>query len=223
MPSETIKLAIGIPTAGKTHCALTYSLAGMIGKLTGGIPTRPDAELHLLVDMQVSSCIHSNREIIVRRAIDTQCTHLMFLDDDMGFDPRVAEILLGRRQPVVACNYLVKWDDDHSQEFAAVALNGKRIITDENSTGLQEIAYAGFGVSLFETRVFAGTPQPWFLPVFVPESNMYTTEDNPCFERIRKAGFPCYVDHDASKLVDHNGDKKWKWSQYVRQPNGSNK
>lgn len=212
--SETIKLVVAIPTSGRNHFSLTFSLAGLMGRVSQGIATRPDAELILSLDGQVSSCILSNRELLVRRALDAGYTHLLFLDDDMGFDPNVLSILLGRRQPVVACNYLIKEQEDVAPKFVAVAPNGRRIITAKDSTGLQEIAYSGFGVSLFETRVFAATPQPWFLPEFVREASCYTTEDNPCFRRIREAGFPCYVDHDASKLITHNGDKSWKWDQW---------
>jgi len=185
----------------------------MVAKLGGGIATRPDTGLDINLDLQESSVIHSNRELLAKRALQAGRTHIMFLDDDMLFEPQIADILFGRRQPVVAVNYMIK---SFPLEFVAVGLNGRRIITEEKSTGLQEIAYTGFGVSLFETRVFAGTPQPWFQPEFVPESDCYTTEDNPCFRRIREAGFPCYVDHDASKLVQHAGNFNYGWRQYTR-------
>jgi hypothetical protein len=57
------------------------------------------------------------------------------------------------------------------------------------------------------------TPKAWFLPKFMPESNSYTTEDNPFYERAREAGFKVYLDQDASKLVSHIGRKAWHWSE----------
>ena len=118
---------------------------------------------------------------------------------------------MGRRQPVVAVNYLIKTEPPI---FVAVALDGtQRLVTSETSTGLIPVAYTGFGVSLFEMAVFEKTPQPWFLPKFDPASSMYTTEDNPFFERVRAAGFSVYVDQDASKLVSHVGHHAWHWSQ----------
>lgn len=212
--SEKIKLVIAIPTAGKVHVACAYSLAGLVARFSQGIPTRPEAEIEVAVDVQVSSVLTSNRELLVRRAIDNGNTHIMFLDDDMGFSPEVATIMLGRRQPVVACNYLIKHQAEEDPAFVAVGLDGRRIVTKKDSIGLQECSYTGFGVSLFETRVFAAVPQPWFEMKFVPEASCYTTEDNPCYEKIRKAGFPVYIDHDASKLIDHNGDSTWKWNHW---------
>jgi len=212
--SDTIKLAIAIPTAGMVRAGFAYSLAGAIGRLTQGISTRPESGIEIAVDMQESTVIHSNRELLAKRALTSGKTHILFIDDDMSFEPQVLDIMLGRRQPVVAVNYLIK---KFPPEFVAVAENGRRIITDDKSAGLQEIAYTGFGVSLFETQVFAKTPQPWFQPEFVPEADSYTTEDNPFYRRVREAGFKCYIDHDASKLVTHiGGTVSWTYKQYVR-------
>lgn len=209
--SEIIKLAICIPTAGMVRAGFAYSLAGMVARLSQGVPTRPEAGLDITMDLQESSVIHSNREQLVKRAIQSEKTHLLFLDDDMVFEPQILEIMLGRRLPVVAVNYLIK---TFPLEFVAVAPDGRRICTLPESTGLQEIAYTGFGVSLFEIDVWKRTPQPWFQPQFVPEADAYTTEDNPCYAKIREAGFKCYVDHDASKLVDHMGHAKYGWKMY---------
>ncbi len=214
--SETIKLVVAIPSSGSNPFAFTLSLASMMAYLANGLRTRPDTGLELILDGQCSSCIQSNRELLVSRALKNERTHLLFLDHDMHFEPQVVDILFGRRQPVVATNYLIKRQPPETPEFVAVGLNGRRIITEQRSVGLQEISYSGFGVSLFEMKVFRTTPQPWFEPKFVKEANCYTTEDNPCYERIRAAGFPCYVDHEASKLVSHVGDFEWKWDQYQR-------
>lgn len=216
--NEEIKLVIAIPTAGTVSAGFAYSLAGLVGFLTQPLRTRPTASLEVSVDLQESSVIHSNRELLVQRAIDSGRTHLLFLDDDMIFEPNIIEILLGRRQSVVACNYLIKTTPLEHSEFVAVRLNGRRIKTTVDSAGMEEIAYSGFGVSLFETRVFTGTPKPWFQPRYVPEAGCYTTEDNPCYEKIRAAGFPCYVDHDASKLIKHVGRYAWHWQQPLSAP-----
>lgn len=205
-----IKLVVAIPTAGSVRMGFAYSLAGMISKTAAhGIPSRPEASLEVKMDVVESSVIHTNREQLAKRAIDAGMTHLMFLDDDMVFEPHILDMMLGRRQAVVCTNYLIKTEP--AADFVAVGLNGNRVKTTEGTTGLVPIAYSGFGVSLFEVEVFKRTPQPWFLPKFIPESNTYTTEDNPFYERVREAGFPVYLDQDASKLVSHLGGKAWNW------------
>lgn len=208
-----LRIAICVPTAGVVPMGFAYSLAGMISKVAAqGIPTRPESQVVMSLDVNESSVWITNREMLVRRSIDNDRTHVMFLDDDMVFEPQVLEILAGRRQPVVTCNYVIKTEP--VKDFVAVSLTGKRIPTTAADTGLAPIAYSGFGVSLFEIDVFKKTPQPWFLPEFDPKTSQYTTEDNPCFRRIREAGFPCYVDHDASKLVRHIGRKAYCWHEW---------
>lgn len=226
--SEVIKLVIAVPTAGKIDAACYFSSLALIARLANGLQSRPDAELQITNEGQISSVIPSNRELLVRHAIDTGKTHLLFIDDDMGFHPQAVDIMFSRRHPVVACNYLIKRQHHEDPEFVAVGMDGRRVVTSKESTGLQEIQYSGFGLSLFEVEAFAKTPQPWFHPDFVPGASCYTTEDNPCYRRLRESGHKVYLDHDASKLVDHNGLKAWKWDQWTPakpkevKPNGSN-
>lgn len=211
--SETIRLSIAIPTAGTVKMGFAYSLAGLIGHISAhAIPSRPEATIEVKMDIVESSVIHTNREKLVRRAIDSGMTHLMFLDDDMVFEPNILDIMLGRRQPVVCTNYLIKTDACDS--FVAVGLDDRRVATTEKSTGLRPVAYSGFGVSVLETEVFKNTPQPWFLPKFLPEDDSYTTEDNPFYERVRLAGYKVYLDQDASKLVSHLGGSSWNWRDF---------
>jgi hypothetical protein len=207
-----IRLMAGIPTAGRVPIDFCNSLAGLMARFAStSVPTIPDRSISLSLRTFASSNWITNRERLARMAIDEDFTHLVFLDDDMSFDPRVLEILLGRRHDVVVVNYLIK--SEPAQDFVAVDLNGKRVSTTEKNTGLQEVAYSGFGVSIIATEVFKRIPQPWFIPDFNAEKSEYTTEDNPFFEKVRKAGFKVWLDHDASKLVGHVGQKQWIWTE----------
>lgn len=205
-----IKLVIAIPTAGTVRMGFAYSLAGMIARLGAmRVPTIPECTIEVKMDVVESSNWITNREQLAKRAVDAGMTHLMFLDDDMVFEPQVLEIMLGRRQDIVCVNYLIKTIPE--KDFVAVGLDGNRVPTLEASTGLLPIAYSGFGVSIFSTEVFRKIPQPWFLPEFDPSTGGYTTEDNPFYRKAREAGFTVYLDQDASKLVTHLGGRSWNW------------
>lgn len=209
-----IKIGIAIPTAGWVRMGFAGSLCGMVAKFGAeGVPTVPEAKISMSIHALESSNWITNREKLARDAVTAGETHLMFLDDDMTFDSRVLEIMLGRRQQIVVTNYLIKTEPASSADFVAVGMNGQRLPTKANSVGIQPILYSGFGVSLIEVEVFKNTAQPWFMPDFNPESGEYTTEDNPFFRRAREAGFTVYLDHDASKLVSHLGMKSWNWSE----------
>lgn len=210
--TKELRVAICVPTSGMCRSWFAHSLATMMSSQQL-LPTMPDVtSMTTNLFMQETSVIHANREILVKGALEWKATHIMFLDDDMIFEPQVLAIMLGRRHAMVACNYPKRgWP----LTFTAIRPDGRGIIlTTTESTGLEEAAYTGFGVSLIEAKVFEQTPKPWFLPLYLPEADMYTTEDNPFCERIRKAGFTVYVDHDASKFVGHNGSHTYHWLQW---------
>lgn len=222
-----VRILIATPTAGRVEGRTSYSITSAVAYLSGrGARTRQDADVYLSLQLQISSVIHSNREFLagcaaggkgylpnadlaVLQALESDFTHILFVDDDVTFEPRAVDILIGRRHPIVGVNTTFK---QFPIDFMAVALDGKRRVpTTASSEGLEEVAYMGFGLCLIETRVFRGTPKPWFLPEYIADADTYTTEDNPFFARARKAGFPCLLDHDASKLVGHVGPYEYRW------------
>lgn len=211
--SNDIRLVIAVPTAGTVRMDFAASMMGLISYLASNcLPSRPESKVQVSIDVAQSSVIHGNRETLVMNAIKNDMTHLLFLDDDMMFDPRVVDVLFSRRMPVVAVNYLIK--NEAKDSFVAVGLKGNRVETTDKAIGIVPVAYTGFGVSLFEIEVFKKTPQPWFLPDWVPDKKIYTTEDNPFYRRVREAGFTVYLDHDASKMVSHLGGSSWNWKEY---------
>lgn len=203
-----IRVMVGIPTAGTVPVMFAYSLAGLVARFASTrVPTMPEVSISLVMRVLESSNWITNREKLAKLAVEEDATHLMFLDDDMQFDPRVLEMLLGRRQDVVVTNYLIKTIP--AKDFVAVGLDGKRVATTDETTGLIPLMYSGFGVSLINTDVFRKVPQPWFQPKFDPKTSEYTTEDCPFFEKVREAGYKVYLDQDASKLLGHIGRKTW--------------
>jgi hypothetical protein len=175
-------------------------------------PLWPEAkeQKHILLT-EVGSMISTNRERMVKRAIDNDCTHVLFIDDDMTFDGKAFELLAKRRLPIVGCNYRRRLPP---ADFTALHLADPRgskgwVKTEKDSTGLVPVDYMGFGLSLIETRVFKETPLPWFLPAY--KDGTYTTEDLPFFFHAREAGFIAYADQDASKYIGHIGACDYRW------------
>ena len=208
-----MRVLVGIPTAGSVSIGFTLSLTDLLTSVyTRGLPSRPNESIRMEIATEIGANWIANRERLARLAVDEQWTHLLFLDDDMTFEPEILDVLAGRRQPIVVTNYLMKTPERDT--FVAVGLDGARVATTGWDSGLRSIAYSGFGVSLFETKVFKRTPQPWFAPDFLPEKSTYSTEDYPFFRRAREAGFDVLLDQDASKLVSHGGAGVWDWTDY---------
>lgn len=211
MKRELVKLAIGLPSGGLNHSRCTLSLMAAILQFSGGIPSRPECDLEVLPMVLIGSTIHNNREQIVKAAIEAECTHLLFVDGDMEFTPGAVDSLFSRRHPIVVTSYAIK---TFPVTFTAVSLNGQRCVTTEKSRGIEEIIYSGFGLSLFEVSALKAIKEPRFAPQWHEPTQSYTTEDLPCFEALRAAGYKVYLDHDASKKINHLGDFAYSWQHH---------
>ena len=202
------RITVAIPSAGRVSTNFMYSMISLMSYLqANGVP---GFNIDVKLDIVQSSVIYGNRQKLVSRAIDSGQTHIMFIDDDMIFQPQVFGMLLQRQLPVVVTNYLIKVDEP---KFVAISLDGNRVPTTVESTGCENVMFSGFGVSLFQTDVFKAIPKPWFMPLYNEEEDHFTPEDEPLFEKIRAAGYDVWLDHDASKLVAHEGIKMWRWDQ----------
>jgi hypothetical protein len=207
--SERIRVAICVPSAGQCPIFFAQSLAEMMmcGQM---LRSRSEASgLDLRIFIRQSSNIPGNREALVDQAMEWGCTHVLFIDDDMVFNPNLLELLLSRRMPFIACNYPKRQE---KFEFTATkADRSGQINTGQASMAMEEAWYTGFGFCLIERQVFEKIPKPWFLPYFDPVQQQISTEDNPFCEKVRGAGFKVLVDHNASKHLGHFGHHIYTW------------
>jgi hypothetical protein len=160
------------------------------------------------------SGISAAREWLVKEALKKEATHILFIDQDMGFANKALHILAQRRLPIIGCNYPKTVKD---AGFTAPLLDRKtlhKVTTDK--TGVEEVFYTGFGFCLIEADVFRNLPHPWFLIGYNRATEKYSTEDYAfacCLER-NKFQLKWHVDNDASKLVWHVGSYNYSWEDY---------
>jgi hypothetical protein len=207
---EKVKLMVGVPTAGRitVHCARGLML--LMDELRRNMMYEETKEQIGLVNFKQSSVISGSRENTAEEALNMNCTHLLFVDDDMMFQPDAVGILASRREPIIGVNYRMRYPP---ARFTAqsIANEGQAVETTEDSTGVEDIDYIGFGLCLIETRVFRAIPQPWFLPQYLNQK--HTTEDLPFFRKAREYGWRTVVDHDASKRIGHVGECIYTWDK----------
>lgn len=206
---ECFKPHICIPSSGQCRTQFAVSLAGLVGYFSSNLITPETKEQGLCIVNVESSCISDNRERLVMNAIAQGATHVCFIDDDMAFEADVLHTLARRGLPIIGTNYPFRIAQGG---FTALHLNQQdRIVTDETTSGVQEVNYSGFGFCLLDIKVFKAVPQPWFQTYWHPEMMRYSTEDQPFAEKCRAAGFRWYVDHDASKKLKHVGIYEFTW------------
>lgn len=127
----------------------------------------------------------------------------------MVFPPDIVHRLLAHDKPVVACNY-VKRRLPATPVTRDFGVPERDIPTKRNSTGLQKVKFTGFGVALVKAEVFKQIPPPWFDTLWQKHNEtgelFVVGEDVFFFEALRHfAKEDVYIDHDASKLVEHIG------------------
>jgi len=179
----SVKLAIGVPLSW-THAPadFTFSLQ-MLKKPPGTEIVRAS-----------SGPIDEMRNLIVLRALEMDCTHVLFLDADMTFPEDTIFRLLSHGLPIVG-GLMFK----RRPPFDPLVMVGERHrlqVLYDYKPGLNRVTATGTGCLLIDSRVFDDVPYPWF--------RFGTTDDGaPIGEDVgfcyaaQDAGYPIYVDADV--------------------------
>lgn len=207
---KPFKCIVAMPSTGFIRSATAFSLTRLTAYFAQVriFPEIPEQMLDFR--LLEGSGISAGRESLIFDALKTEdASHVLFIDEDMGFNVEVLHIMARRRQPIVCANYRMRVPP---AEFTALRADKQgRIVTNAQTTGLEEAYYTGFGFALIAREVFEAVAPPRFMIEWVSEALTYTTEDHPFFRKAREAGFPCYVDHDASRQVYHVGTMNYRW------------
>lgn len=156
------------------------------------------------------------RNVIIEEALKYECTHILFVDDDMAMKPEALEQLLSHDKDVVTGLYLSRSyphqplifdvaDEDGSCLFAYLMGDEPR---------LKEVVNCGLGFCLIKTNVFKQMEKP-YVRLGEIDSEQWC-DDVGFFNRVRKAGFKIYCDMECR--IGHIGtliiwptkeDRKW--------------
>ena len=126
------------------------------------------------------------RNLIIEQALIHNCTHVLFIDDDMAFKSEVLNQLLAHDLPIVSGLYfsrayphqpLIFDEADETGACLYSYLTGKE-------PNLKPIVAAGFGFLLVNTNVFKAMKKPW---VRLGElNNEEWCDDIGFFNRVRQ-------------------------------------
>lgn len=206
---SALHVAICTPSTGMVRTAYAHSLARLVMHYAQSRVFPEGGPQELSVYTIEGSGISGNRESLVVDALKAGATHICYIDEDMGFAPDTLHVLLRKRQAIVGANYPMRVPP---MQFTALSMDAKtRVHTDATRDGLEPAYYIGFGFAVIQTKVFETLAKPWFLSGYNLTSERYTTEDHPFCKKAREAGFPVYVDHDASRRVWHVGYHNYRW------------
>jgi hypothetical protein len=198
------RIAVCVASSGQCKSQFALSLAALQGYFNKKplMPEKPDQSMQVF--LVESSSLPFNQHVLVQEARKWDATHILWVEDDMKFPEDALHQLFARRKQWVGANYAMRGGPPF--EYVALNLEGERCFTGPESTGLEEVLYTGYGVTLMDISIFDKIELPYFETPWIP-SGTYATTDAYLAEKVRNAGIPIYVDHDLSQKIGHVGGK----------------
>jgi GT2 family glycosyltransferase len=184
------KVLIGVPTAESARHSNFYDYYNQL--------ERPEGTLHMFARGQSPA---KGRNMIIQSALDNDCTHILFLDDDVIPPTNILSKLLEHNKDVVTGLYPMRDFPHYPVAFDERFPGGfnRHIHLKPEINGLIEITNCGFGCVLIHTDVFKKVSKPWVtLGELEPDS---WCDDIAFFNKVADAGFKMYC--DTSVIVDH--------------------
>lgn len=158
-----------------------------------------DMTLHPMLNCSIPQ---KGRRMVLEDAIKENCTHLLFVDDDMVFHADSMDYLARGDHAMIAANYQSR---SNVGESTAISLEGGRL-SSKGKTGQEEVDRVGFGLALIDLSYVKKMPQPWFAVPWLPEKHTELGEDYFFCMLLKKHGGKIFVDHDVSNNVIHMGE-----------------
>lgn len=180
------KVLIAVPTMEMARQALFYDYFNCLVKPIGTIMTFAHGQSPA-----------KNRNLMIQQALDNECSHVLFIDDDTAFEPDMLERLISHDKPIVTGLYFMR-NFPHNPIIFDEAYEDGRCRThflSAGETGLIPIVAAGLGCCLINTEVFLAMEQPWIRLGELEKDNW--SDDIGFFRRVREIGFQSYCDLDC--------------------------
>ena len=149
---KSVRIAICVPVRDNVTATFSYSLA-MLMKKCG------EANLKVSLHYNIGSEVAMQRQMLVEEALETNPTHILWLDSDMKFPSDIIHRLLSHNEPVVACNYSTRTKPHVPVAFTSEGDLESRLT---NTTGKSHVFAVGLGCMIVNTEVIKNMSKPYF-------------------------------------------------------------
>ncbi len=197
---------IAVPTSEMARRADFYDYYNIIDKPVGTVTT-----------FAHGSSPARNRNIMIEQAIQHECTHIFFLDDDCITRPDILHKLLAHDKDMVSGLYLMRNYPHLPIMFDHAFKDGRCRYTFLNPgrKGLHEVIAAGLGACLIKMDVFKNMEKPYIRLGELEKDHW--CDDISFFLRAREAGHKLYIDldcpvgHILSAIIWPDRDANGNW------------
>jgi hypothetical protein len=196
---KSAKIAICVPVRDHVTAVFSYSLAMLLKKCG---ETGQKTTLHMVMGSEVAM----QRQQLVDEALETSCTHILWIDSDMKFPSDTIAQLLSADKSIVAGNYSTRVEPFRPVAFKSSANLDSRVY---GGNGLEKVYAVGSGLMLVKREVYESIPRPHYS---VSWNNDYTSlvgEDIYFCDKAAKHGHDVYVDHKLSLQLAHVGSRAY--------------
>jgi len=188
-----LKIAIGIPTNRLIKPKTALSLLQLVAH------SKYDYEI--IVSSRGFNT-SENRNYIAAQAVNRDCSHLFFVDDDQVFEPDTLDRLLARNKDIVGTIYNTKYE---------IQTPNIEYLDENKPTGFFKCKALGTGCLLIKTDVFKKIPQNykgqngWFNYIWNDNGSVRMSHDWLFCHNARECGFDIWADETIK--VGHIGLK----------------
>lgn len=177
--------------------------------------------------MGVSNIVGGRQQRVnesIRDMLERNCTHTLFVDDDMVFSMDIVHKMLsemnkltleGVRKIGMGVNPCRKSPSD--LYYTAKPLDTTDLdefLKSKGKSGVVEVAACGLGVFLIETALLAEISPPHFGIEWIDDKKEHGGEDFFFIKKLREHGVRIFVDQDISQMIGHAGEFVYSYASY---------
>lgn len=195
-----MKINVCLPTGDEVKSDFLMSLSRLLMR-----GTKAGTEFQL-TNIKTSNVAQS-REKTAMAALESDCTHLLWLDSDMVFPDWTLERLLMHDVDIVAGNYAMRGFLQPTPTAVVDLQPDGRCRRTYAAQGDQliEVEGLGLGLMLMKRGVLERLQQPWFPIEWNAAGKFHDGEDLGFCAKARRAGFRIFVDPVVSRRLGHVG------------------
>jgi len=195
--NNSASVAICVPVRDNVTAVFAYSLA-MLQRKCG------EAGLATSLHFNMGSEVTMQRQQLVSEALETNCTHIMWIDSDMKFPVDTLNILLEADKDIVAGNYSTRVPPHRPVAFRSKNNLDERVFT---GTGLEKVWAVGSGMMLVKREVYEKLSSPFYKIEYSDDYSSLVGEDVYFCTKANEAGYEVYVSHKLSDRIAHIGTR----------------
>lgn len=184
---KELKVMLGVPSAGFIRNSLFLDYYGQLEKPAG-----------TLITSSHGASPANGRNGMIKMALEQNCTHILFMDDDMAPEQDSLMRLLKHDLDIVGALYLMRNYPHFPLAFDEAWEDGqnRHMLLTPDTKGLVEVTNTGLGFCLIKTDVFRKMEGPYWIRLGEIQPDGWC-DDIGFFNRVRQAGFKIFVDTDC--------------------------